>query len=210
MNRTRASLAGVAFFVVLAAAILTQNPPGTNSSAAKVLAYYNDHRTSTMVSALLTVIAVVVGILFYGLLRDYLRQDGAVRGLSATGFGGALFFGASGLIGAGALGALTDSPSHLSAAAAQSLYLVDEDASFAFASGGIALMLFAFGLAILKSRLLPTWLGWVAFPLALCALAPPAGFVALVGTGLWTLISSIAMYRRQRATDATAAAPAPA
>jgi hypothetical protein len=65
-------------------------------------------------------------------------------------------------------------------------------------------MLLAFGLAILKSRLLPAWLEWVAFPLAVCALVPPAGFVALVGTGLWTLTASISMYRRQRSPGATA------
>jgi hypothetical protein len=202
----RASLVGVVFFVVLVASVVTQNPPGTSSSAAKVLGYYTKHRTISEISGLLTVIAVFLGILFYGLVRDHLRRDDSVRGLAATGFAGALFFGASGLVGAGALWALTDSPSHLSASAAQSLFLVNEDGSFAFASAGIAIMLFAYGLAIVKSRLLPTWLGWVAFPLALSAFVPPAGFVALVGTGLWTLVTSIAMYRRQSERDPGGAA----
>jgi hypothetical protein len=78
------SLVGVVFFVVLTAAVVTQNPPGTSSSAGKVLAYYTDHRTASRISGLLTVISVVVGILFYGLLRDHLRQDDRVRGPSAT------------------------------------------------------------------------------------------------------------------------------
>jgi hypothetical protein len=210
VTRVPASLLGVVFFAVLAASIVTQNPPGTSSSAAKVLSYYTSHRRISEISGLLTVIAVVLGILFYGLLRDHLRHDETVRGLAATAFGGALLFGASGVVGAGALWALADSPSHLSPAAAQSLYLVNEDGSFAFASAGIALMLFAYGLAILKSHRLPAWLGWVAFPLALSALIPPAGFVALVGTGLWTLIASIAMYRRQSQREPVAAAPATA
>lgn len=209
MNRIRPPLLGVVFFIVLAASIVTQNPPGTSSSPAKVLAYYRGHRTITEISGLLTVIAVVLGILFYGFLRDHLRRDATVRGIATTAFGGALFFGASGLVGAGSLWALADSPSHLSPAAAQSLYLIDEDGAYAFASGGIAIMLFAAGLAIVKSSLLPRWLGWVAFPLALSALVPPAGFVALVGTGLWTLATSIAMSRRQSVHD-EADAPATA
>jgi hypothetical protein len=113
-----------------------------------VLSYYTRHRTISEISGLLTVIAVFLGILFYGLLRDHLRGDDTVRGLAATAFGGALLFGASGLVGAGALWALADSPSHLSPALAQSLYLVNEDCSFAFASAGIALMLFAYGMEL--------------------------------------------------------------
>lgn len=209
MNNARTSLLGVVFFVVLAAAIFTESPPGTDSSPAKVLAYYTDHRNGARVSSVLTVVSVVLGLFFYGMVRDYLRRSDHVRGLASTAFGGAVLFGASGLIGAGALAALTDSPSHLSATAAQSLFLVNEDGGFAFASGGIALMLIGFGLAILKSGLLPNWLGWISFPLALCALVPPASFVGLIGTALWTLIVSIAMYRRQStAADVRPAAAA--
>jgi hypothetical protein len=67
-------------------------------------------------------------------------------------------------------------------------------------------MLFACGLAIIKSELLPSWLGWVAFPLAVVAFVPPAGMVALIGAGIWTLSTSIAMYRRQGPPQPSAAA----
>lgn len=209
MNRRSASLLGVLFVVVLAASIVMLNPPGTSSSGAKVLSYYASHRTISEVDGLLIALSVFVGLLFYGLLRDYLRRSEAVRGLTATAFGGALLFAASGLVNTGTLWALTDSPGHLSPAAAQALYLIDEDGAYGFAVAGIALMLFAFGLAILKSDLLPRWLGWVAFPFAVVAFVPPTGFIALIGTGVWTLIASITMYRRQGATQPSAE-PVPA
>ena len=37
---------------------------------------------------------------------------------------------------------------------------------------GLSILFFAFGLAIVRGRLLPSWLGWVAFPLALVAPSP--------------------------------------
>lgn len=71
---------------------------------------------------------------------------------------------------------------------------------------GIAILLLCFGLAIVKSELLPKWLGWVDFPLALIALIPPIGLIAWVGTGIWTLVVSIAIWRRLASGTAAALA----
>lgn len=76
---------------------------------------------------------------------------------------------------------------------------------------GLSILFVAFGSAIVRGKLLPTWLGWVAFPLALVALIPPIGFIAFIGAGVWTLIVSIALWLRlEKAGAPTAAAPAPA
>jgi hypothetical protein len=202
-----APLTGVLFFLVLlAAALIGGNSLSAKSSPAQVLAYYTAHKDRFEVSGVLTVLSVFVGVIFYGQLRDYLRRNEGSRGLTATAFGGVLLFAASGGIGAGANFALTDSPSHLSPAAAQVLNLVNEDVSNGLSLAGIALLLFCFGWAILNSGLLPKWLGWIAFPLALIALFPPLGFISLIGVGLWTLIVSVSMWRRFATTDAIAPA----
>lgn len=205
MAKKLAPLTGVLFFLVLLVAVLIGgNSLSATSSAAKVLAHFQAHRHVVQASAVLTVISVFVGVIFYGQLRDYLRRHDGSRGLTATAFGGALLFAASGGLSAGVGLALTDSPSHLSPASAQTLFLVNQDVGTGLAGGGIAVLFFCFGWAIVTSGLLPKWLGWVAFPLALIALFPPLGFVALVGAGLWTLIASISMWRRVGSTDATA------
>jgi hypothetical protein len=205
MLKKLAPLTGVLFFILLLAAVLIgSNSLSASSSPAKVLAHYAAHRDSSRISAVLTVLAVVVGVFFYGVLRDYLRRHEASRGLTATAFGGVILFAVSGGLSAGALWALADSPSHLSAASAQTLNLINNDVSSGLSFAGMALLLLCFGLAILNSALLPKWLGWVAFPLAVCALIPPIGFIAFVGTGLWTLIVSIAMWQRLAGSEAGA------
>jgi uncharacterized protein DUF4386 len=208
MLKKLAPLTGVLFFVLLLVALVVgTNSLTASSSPAKVLAYYQAHRDSTRASYVLTLLAVVVGVIFYGQLRDYLRRQDASRGLTATAFGGVILFAASGAVSAGTQLALADSPSHLSPAAAQALNLADMDVSSPIAFAGIAIFFLCFGLAIVNSGLLPKWLGWIAFPLALVAVIPAIGFVAWIGAAIWTLIVSIAMWRRLAGSD-TVGAPA--
>lgn len=63
--------------------------------------------------------------------------------------------------------------------------------------------MFAAGLAILRSHLLPSWLGWVGVAFGVLAVLP-LGLIALLLGGAWTLAVSIAMTRRP-----FPAAPAP-
>jgi len=207
MVKKLAPLTGVLFFVLLLCAVIVgTNSLTASSSPAKVLAYYAAHQDSTSASVVLTLLSVVVGVIFYGLLRDYLRRHEASRGLTATAFGGVILFAASGALSAGTQLALVDSPGHLSPDAAQALNLADMDVSAPLAFAGIAILLLCFGLAIVHSGLLPKWLGWVAFPLAVLVLIPPTGAVAWIGVGVWTPIVSIAMWRRLSGSDAAAPA----
>lgn len=196
MTKKLAPLTGVLFFaLLLASALVGSNSLKASSSPAKVLAYYQAHKDRIAASGVLTVLAVVVGVIFYGQLRDYLRRHESSRGWTATAFGGAVLFAGSGGLSAGTSFSLSDSPNHLSAGAAQVLNLISMDVGESFASAGIALLFFCFGWAILSSRLLPVWLGWVALPFALLAVIPPTEFFAFVGVGIWTLIISIAIWR---------------
>jgi hypothetical protein len=72
--------------------------------------------------------------------------------------------------------ALTDSPSQLTPAVAQALNLAQSDGTSVFSSAGIAILLFAYGLAIVRSALPPKWLGWVALPFVILAFVPGVGF----------------------------------
>jgi hypothetical protein len=67
-----------------------------------------------------------------------------------------------------------------------------------------------FGVAIVRSALLPVWLGWVCFPLALCAVIPPIGWIAFIGVGIWVLLVSVALWLRLGSTAGASAATASA
>ena len=48
----------------------------------------------------------------------------------------------------------------------------------------------ATGIGVVKSGILPKWLGWVAVAIGIVA-ATPAGFVAAIAAALWILVSSM-------------------
>ena len=100
-------LSGIVFVALILASVFTINPPGSNARASTVLTYYQVHHNATSASALLTGLGVIFGVLFFGYLREYLRQDRATRWLASTAFGGVLLFAAGGAISAGALWTLT-------------------------------------------------------------------------------------------------------
>jgi hypothetical protein len=85
-------------------------------------------------------------------------------------------------------------PSHLDPAAAQALNLLALKLAFPFALGGCVFGL-ASGLAILRSRQLPVWLGWVAIVIGL-VMATPGVLLGLVALIVWTAVVSVLTFRR--------------
>lgn len=203
MSRKLTLLSGVLFFAALVASIvLDGNAPDSHTvSGAKVIAFYTAHRDRMIASAGVLVVGVFFGVVFYGALRDHLRGGGGAGGLAATAFGGALLYAGSGCVGAGAALALTDKTSLITPSSAQTLSLLRTDVNTPLAAAGSAILLFAFGLAILKGRLLPRWLGWSALPFAVVGLVPGITFAAAFFVAVWTLIASIVLYRRLAEAD---------
>jgi hypothetical protein len=141
---------------------------------------------------------VLVGFFFFGSVRSYLRGDPQVEWLAAVGFGGAIVFGMGALVESGALFALTDKPGQLDQATARTLNLVPTLFTPVTIGVGVAALLCANGLAILRSRLLPTWLAWFGIAAGIVALVPWIEFIGLAGVGVWSLAAGYLMYRRQR------------
>jgi hypothetical protein len=189
-------LSGIVFVALILASVFTINPPGSNASASTVLTYYQVHHNATSASALLTGLGVIFGVLFFGYLREYLRQDRATRWLASTAFGGVLLFAAGGAISAGALLALGDQPHVLDAAAAQTLNLIQSDVSGSFTQAGLAVFYLATAAAILRGRRLPAWLGWVSLVLGVLAASLVLSFIAFLATGLWVIVVAIMLWIR--------------
>jgi hypothetical protein len=71
---------------------------------------------------------------------------------------------------------------------------------------GVLVFLFSFGIAVVRSGVLPKWLGWVAIALGIVGLIPPIGFAAFIGAALLILIVSILLTVRARQEGSAPAA----
>ena len=200
-------ITGILFVALVVVSIFT-GPGGsatdTNANPAKTLAYFQaPHAHYAGLSALLITLAVTIGVFFFASVRDYLRRDEAQASLAGTAFGGAIIFGASGALSAGALLAISDSPKTLLPATAQMLNLIQNDVSNGMQAAGLAILFLAVGIAVIRSRLLPLWWGWVTIVLGLVAASVILSFIAFIGMGVWAIVTAIMMYvKLGKASDA--------
>jgi hypothetical protein len=77
---------------------------------------------------------------------------------------------------------------------------------------GIAIFMIGAGLALLGSRIVPVWLGWIALVVGVVSLAGPGGFVGFFAAPVWILVVGIvlAVRRTEVPVAARPAAPQPA
>jgi hypothetical protein len=191
------TLSGVLFVVlVLTSMTVAGGFPENSESPAKVIAFFQTHKAAQQWSASLTEAAVVVGLYFFASLRAYLRRDARAENLATLGFAGAVLFGAAGCINAGLQWAQAAVPGQLAPAAAQALNVLSKDnLATAFYGAGLATLMLFFGLAMLRTRLLPAWLGWLSVALGLLSLAGPLVFLVFTVTAPWVIVVSILLYR---------------
>jgi hypothetical protein len=189
---------GVAFVVVLAVTFLVfGNTPNTDKTPLYVWTWYqkNSHKTQVGISLVLSDIAIVFGIFFFGYLRDrWGRTDLGAR-LAPILLVGAGVFATGGLVFNGALIALLDEPKHMSVDTAQTLNFLQSDLGAAALVVGVSILMWAAAVIIWKTRILPFWLAIVSVVLALVALAGPLGFFAFFAMGIWILIVAFMMWR---------------
>lgn len=190
-----APLTGVVFALLSGVTFaITPSSPSAHANGAKVIAFYEDHRSVERVSVLIGVFALGFFMFFATALRGYLRRTRSVEGLGALVLAAAVLLTLGLAVSGGFAFALADAPDRLTPAAAQTLNLLDEDVFFAMPLG-IGLFGIASGLAILRGAPLPNWLAWVAIVLGVVAFTPLFG-LALVAVSLWVLVASILIFRR--------------
>ncbi len=198
------ALTGVIFVVILVPAVLvTSGSPGSNTSALKVRAYVLAHKNHYSVGALLSILAVVFGLFFYGYLRAFFRRQPGLEWLSSLFFGGAIVFAVGGALGGGLDAVLGDSPSSLSATSLQLLNTMAMDLNVGAIASGLAILYLSAGFIIYKSGALPVWLAWVSWLLGVLAASFLLSFFALLATPFWVLFVSIFLASRNPALGAS-------
>jgi hypothetical protein len=140
----------------------------------------------------------------FGYLRDrFSRSDLGAR-LAPILLAGAIIFAGGGLLFSGVNFALLDDPKKMLPATVQTLNFLESDIGAAAITVGISILMWAVGFVILRTRILPVWLAWVSFVLAVVALAGPIGFFAFLATGVWTLIVAFLMWRYEQTLPVSA------
>jgi hypothetical protein len=64
--------------------------------------------------------------------------------------------------------------------------------------GGIAVTLIGAGMTVLRTRILPVWLGWVALVAGVVSLIGPGGFLGFFVGPLWMLVAGVMLGLRSR------------
>ena len=208
-------LSGVLFVVlVVVGNLLPGEPPDFLDDPDTIAAFYVDNAGEIMLGMSLALISLLFLVWFLARLRHRLAADEDGQGqFNVVAFGGGLV--ATSMLAAGfslnALGALrADEDGELSA----DLAVVFSDGSSVLMglAGpiGMAVLLAAFAVVVLRFRGFPAWFGWLSALMALVGLVPPVSWTLLLAFPVWVLIASILLYRREGQADTSPGAIADA
>lgn len=165
----RAWAAGIVFVVALLAetAISAGLPINQNDSAAKIARELQDHRHTVLVAAYLSMVYAVAFVIFLSKLHDLLLRKAPPPGFlhSLVLVGGVLLVALHGVSDIGIYGLLGGKIATYAAHHDQGLSYTLYVLTFALDSVGDvfgSVFLIAAGLLLIRSRVLPQWLAWIA------------------------------------------------
>jgi len=196
-------LTGVAFIVLgIVSFIVGGEPKSADEPVGEIVNFYVDNKDSVQAGAFIGVAATVLLVFFGAYLRRFLRA-GAGEGemLSLISFVGIAIVAVGFAIDTTILIALSEAADDINPIAVQSLQaLWDND--FVPLALGVLLFLWGTGLSVIRSGVLPKWLGWVMLVLGVLGLTP-IGFVSAIGTAILVLVLSILLSVRARSAPMT-------
>ena len=192
-------ITGLVFLVlVVVSVLLIPNAPNTNASVAKLTSFYTHSKAGLLhVDAIVTGVAVLVGVFWFWYFRDWLiATNAAARRLGTVAFAGALLFAAGGCRAGGISTALGDAAgTHATTAGTlQVLNNLNTDLGNTITGAGLAIFLVATAVLILRYRVLPTWMAYWGILAALAGLV--IDFFALIGFGIWLIAASVVILMR--------------
>ena len=208
MNATRwIPLSGIAAVIlIVAGAGAAGSTPREDAPVSKLVAFYTAHDTGQVASGVLTSLGALFFLIFSAAFVDALRRaahaDSQVWAVLC--FGGSVVFVAGLTIAAGISVFIGNVAGDLDPPALQALHEASLTVIFPWTIGASAFLLGA-GAGVLQSEPLPRWLGWTAVVLGVVAAIPShvlggvldhIGVVPVAGLGVWTLIVSVVLARR--------------
>lgn len=197
------ALTGVAFLVLaLVGFAVGGEPPSADDNAREIVDFYVDNKDSIRVAVFIHTAALVLLVFFGAFLRDVLRAaEGNGDFLPTVAFAGTVILATGLAIDSTIALALAETANDIDPVATQALSALFENDYVPFALGSI-LFLGGLGLSVLRSGVLPKWMGWVAVVLAVIGLTP-VGFAAFIGSGLLIAVIGVMLALRARKAPVT-------
>jgi hypothetical protein len=202
------ALTGVAFIAILVISfVIGGEPPDADEEAAEIVEFYVDDKDSIMVSAFLSALAAIPLVFFANYLRAVFHGTRA----AATILVGAAIVAVGAAFDSTLSFAMAETADDIEPESVQTLQALWDNDFIPFMVG-MAIFLASLGVSIVRTAVLPKWLGWVTLALALISVAGPIGFIAFPLTGLLILVLSVwlAVRARSEAAPPPAAPPPPA
>ena len=177
----------VAGILLIVAFFAGGNTPNANASPASVISYFARNGSTAKALALIGAFAMIFFVFFAVALAS--RMRGSTAWLANGTVAGAAF-GAVGVVALFSVQyVLGDNARYLNAGSASSLNLLSNDL-FLPAAAGMCVFGIVGGLAVVASKVLPRWMGWVLVVIGACC-ASPLLFFALLVTAAWMLVAGI-------------------
>src|SRR5256885_1408218 len=175
-------------------AFLMPQPPDTPASGQTVIAFFRAHHPAMSVAAFSVAYAAVAAVLFFVSVAYYLRTRGS-QILAATTAVGGVVFASGALLGAGLLVSANDAPGRMTADVAKTLNILQDDAFFLAVIAGLGISFLSIGVASLRTKALPKWLGIVTTIVGVVALSGIGSWFGFMASGLLTLVVAGYVYQ---------------
>jgi hypothetical protein len=188
-------LSGFVFLglVIVGGFVLMGSTPDAKASPAEVIVFYAAHHARDRAGAVVITFAFIAFFAFAISLRDRWRRRPRLEGLSTGLLAAATVLVVGQTVSAGIIYTLTENPSRLTASSAQTLNLLQNDLVLTSAAGFFSFLTIA-AIIILRGRVLPLWLGWLALVTAILFVTP-LEFVAFLLLLVWTAAVSVLVQR---------------
>jgi hypothetical protein len=197
-------LTGVLFFVLLIVSFIVMGEPkDAEEPVEEIVGFYVDNKDEVQIGAMLGVLGGLLLMTFGAYLRSVLR--GAVGDesvLPTLAFSGTLIVAVALALDGTISFALAESADNIDPSAVQGLQALWDSDFIPFILGVTAFLL-GTGMAILRSDVLPRWLGGVMI-LALVLGFTPIGWVAAIAAALSILVLSVMLTMRARSAPTAA------
>lgn len=200
------ALTGLGFLIlaILSFVLMGDEPPEAKEGAQEIVDYYTDNKDSIQIANLLAGIAGALLVYFGAYLRKAVAEkEGPGGWLSAVILSATAVMAIGIAIDATISFALTEAAEDIEPSAAVALQALWDNDFIPVAMGSL-LFLSSVGISIVKTGVLPKWLGWVFIVLAVAGMTP-AGFVSFLLGGVLIGVMSVMLALRARDAGATTA-----
>ncbi len=187
---------GIVFSILFVLAnVLLGSTPSAKASPLKIVNYYSGHKTSVTAGVFVVAFAALAFSFFLSALRRVLAGANADSGSlsQATLIGGAIYLGGLLLMDVLNVSLIDAAHNHLQTAAQTLNFLANDD--WVPVVVGLSIVALSTGVAALRGRALPGWLGWTSIVLGVLAVSGPIGGIAFLLAPVWTLAVGIVLIR---------------